>query len=114
MACSPTKERKPAAIDAGAPASVVRPAPPQAPPASIGIATCDRFARAWLACAAALPEADGAAAREAIDRMLVAWKKTVADDPGAREAIERTCLATLEAERKATGARCPGVSWSDP
>ena len=112
IACSSGEEKKPAAVDA---AVVARPAAPKRkpgpPPAAIGIEPCDRFARAWLACAEALPEADAEGARQALDRMLRAWQQTVVDDPTARPAIERSCASTLEAERTATGARCPGVSW---
>jgi hypothetical protein len=115
LACSAPREAKPGAADAGMVARPTTPKPapgPAAPPiVPIGIEPCDRFARAWLACADVLPEADAASAREALDRMLRAWQKTVIDDPAARPAIERTCLSAIDAERKATGARCPGVSW---
>lgn len=86
--------------------------PPVALPESfekIGIAECDDYVAAHVACIEKMPEAEREAARRSVFDNLEAWKQTAAGGPAAEKGLTTGCRIAREQAKRAT--QTLGCQW---
>ncbi len=84
--------------------------------ADIGVASCDAYIKAALACVEKMPEAGRGPAKDAMAQANKAWKETLANAgaagaEAAKSALETGCKQALTQAKQGMAQFCPDVKW---
>ena len=84
--------------------------------AEIGVASCDAYIKATMACIEKMPEAGRGPAKDAMAQATKAWKDTLASAGAAgaeatKSALETGCKQALTQTKQGMASLCPDVKW---